>query len=93
MIAYRLLQPQQPPELQDMAKPSPGAGGFFNCSRSPPLPRLCRRCPQKYPGSPPPGLPGAERTWQALAWEPSARVAMAERDLQTAQDCDSEHTL
>jgi hypothetical protein len=21
MIAYRLLQPQQPPELQDMAKP------------------------------------------------------------------------
>ena len=26
MIAYRLLQPQQPPELQDMAKPSPGAG-------------------------------------------------------------------
>src|ERR1700680_1639213 len=26
MIAYRLLQPQQPPELQDVAKPSPGAG-------------------------------------------------------------------
>src|SRR6202048_4990343 len=26
MIAYRLLQPQQPPELQDVAKPSPSAG-------------------------------------------------------------------
>ena len=26
MIAYRLLQPQQPPQLQDVVKPSPGAG-------------------------------------------------------------------
>jgi propanol-preferring alcohol dehydrogenase len=26
MIAYRLLQPQQAPELQDVPKPSPGAG-------------------------------------------------------------------
>src|ERR1700676_2404227 len=26
MIAYRLLQPQQRPDLQDVAKPSPGAG-------------------------------------------------------------------
>jgi alcohol dehydrogenase, propanol-preferring len=26
MIAYRLLQPQQPPQLQDVPKPSPGAG-------------------------------------------------------------------
>ena len=26
MIAYRLIQPQQPPELQDVPKPSPGAG-------------------------------------------------------------------
>src|ERR1700720_671265 len=26
MIAYRLLQPQQPPQLQDVAKPSPSAG-------------------------------------------------------------------
>jgi propanol-preferring alcohol dehydrogenase len=26
MIAYRLLSPQQPPELQDVPKPSPGAG-------------------------------------------------------------------
>jgi hypothetical protein len=29
----------------------------------------------------------AERTWQALAWEMSARVAMAELDLTRAQDC------
>jgi alcohol dehydrogenase, propanol-preferring len=26
MIAYRLLQPQEPPHLQDVPKPSPGAG-------------------------------------------------------------------
>jgi len=26
MIAYRLVQPQEPPQLQDVAKPSPGAG-------------------------------------------------------------------
>src|ERR1700722_1730379 len=26
MIAYRLIQPQQPPELQDVPKPSPSAG-------------------------------------------------------------------
>lgn len=29
----------------------------------------------------------AERTWQALAWEMSARVAMAELDITRAQDC------
>jgi tetratricopeptide (TPR) repeat protein len=29
----------------------------------------------------------AERTWQALAWEANARVAMAESDLKRAQDC------
>src|SRR5271157_3987528 len=29
----------------------------------------------------------AERTWQALAWEVNARVAMAELDLTRAQDC------
>jgi hypothetical protein len=29
----------------------------------------------------------AERTWQALAWEASARVALAERNLHHAQDC------
>jgi DNA-binding winged helix-turn-helix (wHTH) protein len=29
----------------------------------------------------------AERTWQALAWEANARVAMAEIDLERAQDC------
>jgi hypothetical protein len=29
----------------------------------------------------------AERTWQALAWEANARVAMAEIDLKRAQDC------
>jgi hypothetical protein len=29
----------------------------------------------------------AERTWQALAWEVNARVAMAEIDLKRAQDC------
>ncbi len=29
----------------------------------------------------------AERTWQALAWEMSARVAMAELDITSAQDC------
>ena len=28
-----------------------------------------------------------ERTWQALAWEASARLAMAERDLSRAQSC------
>ena len=26
MIAYRLIQPQEPPQLQDVPKPSPGAG-------------------------------------------------------------------
>jgi len=26
MIAYRLVQPQELPQLQDVAKPSPGAG-------------------------------------------------------------------
>jgi hypothetical protein len=29
----------------------------------------------------------AERTWQALAWEVNARVAIAEIDLKRAQDC------
>jgi tetratricopeptide (TPR) repeat protein len=29
----------------------------------------------------------AERTWQALAWEVNARVAVAEIDLKRAQDC------
>jgi tetratricopeptide (TPR) repeat protein len=29
----------------------------------------------------------AERTWQALAWEMSARVAMAELDIRSAQHC------
>jgi tetratricopeptide (TPR) repeat protein len=29
----------------------------------------------------------AERTWQALAWEVNARVAMAEIDLKRARDC------
>jgi tetratricopeptide (TPR) repeat protein len=29
----------------------------------------------------------AERTWQALAWEANARVAIAELDLQRARDC------
>jgi hypothetical protein len=29
----------------------------------------------------------AERTWQALAWEMSARVAMAELDITRGQDC------
>jgi hypothetical protein len=29
----------------------------------------------------------AERTWQAMAWEVNARVAMAEIDLKRAQDC------
>jgi DNA-binding winged helix-turn-helix (wHTH) protein len=29
----------------------------------------------------------AERTWQALAWEVNARVALAEIDLKRAQDC------
>jgi hypothetical protein len=28
-----------------------------------------------------------ERTWQALAWEANARVAMAEGDVPRAQDC------
>jgi tetratricopeptide (TPR) repeat protein len=32
-------------------------------------------------------LATAERTWQALAWEANARVAMAELDLTRAQDC------
>jgi hypothetical protein len=32
-------------------------------------------------------LATAERTFQALAWEANARVAMAERDLKRAQDC------
>jgi DNA-binding winged helix-turn-helix (wHTH) protein len=32
-------------------------------------------------------LATAERTWQALAWEANARVAMAESQLQRAQDC------
>jgi tetratricopeptide (TPR) repeat protein len=32
-------------------------------------------------------LATAEHTWQALAWEVNARVAMAELDLTTAQDC------
>jgi propanol-preferring alcohol dehydrogenase len=26
MLAYRLVQPQQPPELQEVRKPSPGSG-------------------------------------------------------------------
>ena len=26
MIAYRLVEPQEPPQLQDVAKPSPGPG-------------------------------------------------------------------
>src|SRR5262249_14603258 len=29
----------------------------------------------------------AERTWQALAWEISARIATAERDFRRAQNC------
>ena len=29
----------------------------------------------------------AEHTWQGLAWEANARIAMAERDLARAQDC------
>jgi DNA-binding winged helix-turn-helix (wHTH) protein/tetratricopeptide (TPR) repeat protein len=32
-------------------------------------------------------LATAEHTWQALAWEVNARVAMAERDLTRAHDC------
>ena len=32
----------------------------------------------------------AERTWQARAWEVNARVAMAESDLQRAEDCITE---
>jgi ATP/maltotriose-dependent transcriptional regulator MalT len=32
-------------------------------------------------------LSTAERTWQALAWETSARVAIANVDLQRAQEC------
>ena len=32
-------------------------------------------------------LATAERTWQALAWEASARVAIAQRELQRAQNC------
>jgi hypothetical protein len=32
-------------------------------------------------------LATAEHTWQALAWEPNARVAMAELDLTKAPDC------
>jgi DNA-binding winged helix-turn-helix (wHTH) protein/tetratricopeptide (TPR) repeat protein len=32
-------------------------------------------------------LTAAERTWQALAWEANARVAVAERDAPRAQDC------
>jgi tetratricopeptide (TPR) repeat protein len=32
-------------------------------------------------------LATAERTWQALAWEANARVAMAEVDLEGARDC------
>jgi hypothetical protein len=32
-------------------------------------------------------LTTAERTWQALAWEANARVAMAERDTARAQEC------
>ena len=32
-------------------------------------------------------LTTAERTWQALAWEVNARIAMAQRDLAHARDC------
>ena len=32
-------------------------------------------------------LATAERTWQALAWEANARVAMAQRDLERAHEC------
>jgi hypothetical protein len=32
-------------------------------------------------------LATAEHTWQALAWEANARVAMTERDLKRAQEC------
>ena len=32
-------------------------------------------------------LATAERTWQALAWETNARIAMAELDLDRARDC------
>ena len=32
-------------------------------------------------------LATVEHTWQALAWEANARVAMAELDLTRAQDC------
>ncbi len=32
-------------------------------------------------------LATAERTWQALAWDANARVAMAERDLKRVQEC------
>jgi len=32
-------------------------------------------------------LATAERTWQALAWEVNARVAIAKRDLTGARDC------
>lgn len=32
-------------------------------------------------------LATAERTWQALAWEANARVAMAEGDIKRAQEC------
>ena len=35
-------------------------------------------------------LATAEHTWQALAWEVNARVAMAELDLQKAQECIAE---
>jgi tetratricopeptide (TPR) repeat protein len=32
-------------------------------------------------------LATAERTWQALAWEANARVAMAQRDFERAHEC------
>ena len=32
-------------------------------------------------------LATAERTWQALAWEANARVAMAQRDFERAREC------
>jgi tetratricopeptide (TPR) repeat protein len=32
-------------------------------------------------------LATAERTWQALAWEANARVAMAQLDIERAEDC------
>ena len=41
-----------------------------------------------FPGFPVPGpMVTAERTWQGLAWEVRARVAVADRDLPRARHC------